>query len=69
MTRAVLILVAPVVTALALGQPPTGQAPEKKFLTKDGKRPSGLFAPGVQVGKTVYIADSLLAHVLKIERN
>ncbi len=56
MTRAVLILVAPVVTALALGQAPTGQAPEKKFLTKDGKRPSGLFAPGVQVGKTVYIA-------------
>jgi len=33
-----------------------GQIPEKKFLTADGKKPSGLFAPGVVVGKTVYIA-------------
>ena len=33
-----------------------GQIPEKKFLTPDGKRPKGLFAPGVMVGKTVYIA-------------
>lgn len=32
------------------------QVPEKKFLTADGKRPSGLFAPGVAVGKTVYVA-------------
>lgn len=33
-----------------------GEPPEKKFLTPDGKRPSGLFAPGVMVGKTVYVA-------------
>jgi 2-iminobutanoate/2-iminopropanoate deaminase len=33
-----------------------GQIPDKKFLTNDGKRPSGLFAPGLVVGKTVYIA-------------
>jgi 2-iminobutanoate/2-iminopropanoate deaminase len=41
---------------LGLGQQTKGQAPEKKFVTKDGKRPSGLFAPGVMVGKTLYIA-------------
>jgi 2-iminobutanoate/2-iminopropanoate deaminase len=33
-----------------------GQAPVKQFATKDGKRPSGLFAPGVMVGKTLYVA-------------
>jgi len=33
-----------------------GQIPEKKFMTKDGTRPTGLFAPGIIVGKTVYIA-------------
>ncbi len=33
-----------------------GEPPEKKFLTADGKRPSGLFAAGVIIGKTVYIA-------------
>ncbi|HYK87745.1 MAG TPA: RidA family protein [Acidobacteriota bacterium] len=32
------------------------QLPLKKFLTKDGSRPTGLFAPGLIVGKTVYIA-------------
>lgn len=32
------------------------QLPEKRFLTADGARPSGLFAPGVMVGKTVYVA-------------
>jgi len=32
------------------------QLPVKKFLTNDGSRPTGLFAPGVAVGKTVYIA-------------
>jgi enamine deaminase RidA (YjgF/YER057c/UK114 family) len=32
------------------------EPPAKKFLTSDGSRPSGLFAPGVAVGKTVYIA-------------
>jgi enamine deaminase RidA (YjgF/YER057c/UK114 family) len=33
-----------------------GQVPEKRFITPDGKRPGGLFAPGVMVGKTLYIA-------------
>jgi 2-iminobutanoate/2-iminopropanoate deaminase len=32
------------------------EPPAKKFLTSDGSRPSGLFAPGVAVGKTVYVA-------------
>ncbi|MCE5250175.1 RidA family protein [bacterium] len=32
------------------------QLPVKKFLTSDGARPTGLFAPGVMVGKTVYIS-------------
>ncbi len=30
--------------------------PVKKFATKDGSRPSGLFTNGVQVGKTLYIS-------------
>ena len=37
-------------------QPTRAQAPAKIFVTADGKRPSGLFAPGVMVGKTLYIA-------------
>jgi 2-iminobutanoate/2-iminopropanoate deaminase len=36
--------------------PAFAQLPVKKFLTPDGKRPAGLFAPGVMVGNTVYIA-------------
>ena len=32
------------------------EPPVKKFLTADGTRPGGLFAPGVAVGKTVYVA-------------
>jgi enamine deaminase RidA (YjgF/YER057c/UK114 family) len=42
--------------ALGLAQSTRAQVPEKRFLTPDGKRPTGLFAPGVMVGKTVYIA-------------
>jgi enamine deaminase RidA (YjgF/YER057c/UK114 family) len=56
MTKSSCMLLLPVVIGLALAQPAAGQIPEKKFLTPDGKRPSGLFAPGVMVGKTVYIA-------------
>jgi 2-iminobutanoate/2-iminopropanoate deaminase len=37
-------------------QPLLGQAPVKRFATPDGKRPSGLFAPGVMVGQTLYVA-------------
>ncbi len=50
------LLVATFVIAQGLVQLAIGQVPEKKFLTKDGKKPTGLFAPGVMVGKTVYIA-------------
>lgn len=44
------------VCALSMAELASGQVPEKKFITADGKRPSGLFAPGVMVGKTLYIA-------------
>jgi 2-iminobutanoate/2-iminopropanoate deaminase len=33
-----------------------GQVPAKRFATPDGRRPEGLFAPGVMVGKTLYVA-------------
>src|SRR5262245_31523719 len=39
-----------------LVQSSLAQTPVKRFVTPDGKRPSGLFAPGVMVGKTVYVA-------------
>lgn len=56
MRTACLIALTPVVLALGLVRPSMGQAPVKKFITKDGERPTGLFAPGVMVGKTLYIA-------------
>jgi 2-iminobutanoate/2-iminopropanoate deaminase len=56
MTRPRFFVVAPVFVVLALMQQALAQAPERTFVTKDGKRPSGLFAPGVIVGKTLYIA-------------
>lgn len=42
--------------ALGLAGPTMGQVPAKRFATPDGKRPEGLFAPGVMVGKTLYMA-------------
>jgi enamine deaminase RidA (YjgF/YER057c/UK114 family) len=56
MTRAILLVLVSAVLALAVEPSAWGQVAEKKFLTKDGKRPSGLFANGIMVGKTVYIA-------------
>ncbi len=56
MTRSGLFVFAFVIVALGLEQETTAQAPAKIFATKDGKRPSGLFAPGVIVGKTLYVA-------------
>src|SRR5436190_8105332 len=56
MTRASFFVLTPTLLAFALAQPAWGQVPEKRFITADGKRPSGLFAPGVMVGKTLYIA-------------
>jgi enamine deaminase RidA (YjgF/YER057c/UK114 family) len=56
MIKAKLLVFAPVLLVLGLAQATLGQVPEKRFITADGKRPSGLFAPGVMVGKTLYIA-------------
>jgi 2-iminobutanoate/2-iminopropanoate deaminase len=56
MSRASLIVLTSVVVALAFADPAVGQAPVKRFITPDGKRPTSLFAPGVMVGKTLYIA-------------
>jgi 2-iminobutanoate/2-iminopropanoate deaminase len=56
MTRAGLLVVASVIAVLGVDQPAAGQVPAKRFATKDGKRPDGLFAPGVMVGKTLYVA-------------
>ena len=44
------------IVAAGLARPAAAQPPEKKFATPDGKRPNGLFAPGVSVGKTLYVA-------------
>ena len=41
---------------LACVQLSSAQLPLKKFLTSDGSRPAGLFASGLLVGKTAYIA-------------
>jgi 2-iminobutanoate/2-iminopropanoate deaminase len=56
MTRPGLFVLSSVFVVLGLVQPTSGQAPDKKFVTPGGKRPTGLFAPGVMVGKTLYIA-------------
>src|SRR5262245_49716499 len=56
MAKARSIVLAPAILALSLAQPARAQAPIKRFITPDGKRPSGLFANGVMVGKTLYIA-------------
>jgi 2-iminobutanoate/2-iminopropanoate deaminase len=54
--RAAIFVAASVVTVLGLFQSNAGQLPEKKFITKDGKKPKGLFTSGVMVDKTLYIA-------------
>src|SRR5262249_52286177 len=56
MTRASSIVLVHVIVALGLAGPALGQPPVKKFITPNGQRPGGLFAPGVMVGKTLYIA-------------
>jgi 2-iminobutanoate/2-iminopropanoate deaminase len=56
MTRPGRFIFAPVIVLLGLVQQTSAQAPAKIFVTPDGKRPSGLFAPGIIVGKTLYIA-------------
>ncbi len=56
MTSARLIMLASLFLALVVAQSSQAQAPVKRFITEGGKRPSGLFAPGVMVGKTLYIA-------------
>jgi 2-iminobutanoate/2-iminopropanoate deaminase len=56
MTRAGFVVSLSVAVAVSLAGPGRGQVPEKRFVTPGGQRPSGLFAPGVMVGKTLYIA-------------
>jgi 2-iminobutanoate/2-iminopropanoate deaminase len=58
MTRAGLIVVAPVVIALGLVPVAIGQdqAPAKGSAPKSGKRQGALFAAGAKVGKTLYIS-------------
>jgi 2-iminobutanoate/2-iminopropanoate deaminase len=57
MARARFSLVALAVILLSVASASFGQPPAKKFLTANGERPkNALFAPGVMVGKTVYIA-------------
>src|SRR3982751_944074 len=52
-----LAALATITTAAALlAGPVVAQPPARKFITGDGKPPSGLFAPGVMTGKTLYIA-------------
>ena len=58
MSRAGLTVLACVVAALGFVPTTSAQTdvPTKKFATPNGKRPTGLFAPGVMVGKTLYVA-------------
>ena len=64
MARANLVVFAPLCLALGLAQATVGpvsaqapaEPPAKRFITPNGQRPNGLFAPGVMVGKTLYIA-------------
>jgi 2-iminobutanoate/2-iminopropanoate deaminase len=56
MRRASVLIVASAIVVFGLVHPVLAQAPTKRFATKDGKRPDGLFAPGVMVGKTLYVA-------------
>ena len=44
------------VLILSISQILYAELPVKKFATKDGSRPGGLFAPGVMIGKTLYIS-------------
>jgi 2-iminobutanoate/2-iminopropanoate deaminase len=58
MSRAGCVVLASFVALLGFVPTVPGQTdlPTKKFATADGKRPTGLFAPGVMVGKTLYVA-------------
>lgn len=56
MIRASFAVLGSAAIALSIAPHASAQAPVKKFATADGKRPAGLFAPGVMVGKTLYIA-------------
>lgn len=49
-------VLAATLVAATLARPSLGQLPKKEFLTSDGSRPTGLFAPGIRVGDTVYVA-------------
>jgi 2-iminobutanoate/2-iminopropanoate deaminase len=56
MTRAIPFLLALLIPIAGIAQQPTdSDLPAKKYLTKDGKA-KGLFAAGLTVGKTAYVA-------------
>ena len=56
MKRLILPVLAVIVSSMIAGVA-SGQLPEKHFLTADGSRPEkSLFAPGIMVGKTVYVS-------------
>jgi 2-iminobutanoate/2-iminopropanoate deaminase len=58
MSRAGLIILVCSVATFGIVRTTSAQTelPAKKFATKDGKRPNDMFAPGVMVGKTLYVA-------------
>jgi 2-iminobutanoate/2-iminopropanoate deaminase len=56
MTRTIPLVLAFVLPFAGVVQPGDGQLPVKKYLTKDGKAKGGIFAAGLMVGKTAYIA-------------
>ena len=56
MKKAGPVIVWPVVIAIGVVHQSFGQIPAKRFITSDGKPPGGLYAPGVMVGKTLYIS-------------
>jgi reactive intermediate/imine deaminase len=56
MPRMLRFLYALALICMILVQVSSAQLPGKKFLTNDGSRPAGLFAPGLIIGKTAYVA-------------
>jgi 2-iminobutanoate/2-iminopropanoate deaminase len=56
MTRLLSLALALLLAGLVWVSTADAQAPVKRFITPDGQPPTGLFAPGVMVGKTLYLA-------------
>src|SRR4030042_715237 len=56
MKRSMICLFSAAIVILVSFQFPGTQAQSKIFITPDGSTPTGLFAPGVLVGKTLYVS-------------